>query len=96
MLRSFFAEDSGTSSASSSLFFLLSGMRSSSQLNSLLVKMQSISFLINTSAKTCRIDAQDLTTSQISYVTIKECAEEVDGFKLTGNRHLSGTESNMK
>lgn len=41
-----------TSSASSSFFFLLSGMRSSSQLSSLLLKMQSISFLINTRAST--------------------------------------------
>lgn len=47
-------EFSITSSASSSFFFLLSGMRSSSQLNSLLVKIQSISFLMNTKASTCK------------------------------------------
>ena len=55
-----------TSSASSSFFFLLSGMRSSSQLSSLLVKMQSISFLINTRAKTYRNDTRATSSIGIS------------------------------
>lgn len=53
-----------TSSASSSFFFLLSGIRSSSQLSSLLLKMQSISFLINTRANTCGIDK----TAEFTYI----------------------------
>lgn len=59
-----------TSSASSSFFFLLSGMRSSNQLNSLLVKMQSISFLINTRAKTSRNDTRLIISIIVTCVTV--------------------------
>lgn len=52
-----------TSAASSSFFFLLSGMRSSSQLNSLLVKKQSISFLMNTKANTCEFDSLNVSSA---------------------------------
>ena len=86
-----FYESKSTSSASSSFFFLLSGMRSSSQLSSLLVNIQSISFLMNTSANTCRSDTQE---QNVTKIWLKE--HTVQKRKMDLNEHEADNSESMR